>query len=249
MVYGLAFLFGCILLVLLAVYMINYKKVYVLDDKIPYSVLELRPHRNQALKILYDLNNKTLSLIKYIKFKYAERLVGHKSKMKLDFTGDFAKTLYGEVGTMVPLPRIPNATEINDCVECISLILQNYNPDLLEENDPIFTPGDKTFTLNFRRIAICIRQKNWKFYDFNTLMFVFLHEISHTGTHPRYLMVNGRRENHPPMFWRVFKFVLTQAVEYGIIVPIDYNTKNYITYCGIDIQNNPLFDSSVDPLV
>lgn len=258
MIYGIAFLAGCIFLVVLAFYLATYKRVYVLDDNITYRVIVMRPNKHYALKLLYDLNHNTLKLIKYMKDKYSDRLMGYRAKMGNSFTTDFAKTVYGEVQHVVEkvpvlsnriLPKIDDIPEQNNCIECVSLIMQNYNPDLLEENDPILTIGDKTFTLNFRRIAICLRRKNWQFYDSNTLMFVFLHEISHTGTHPRYLMVDGRRDNHPPMFWRVFKFILTQAVELGIIAPIDYNEKNYVTYCGIDIQNNPLFDSGVEPLV
>lgn len=249
--YFVAFGLCCALIIVLLVYIITYKRVYVLDDNITYKVIELRPNKNYALKLLYDMNHKALSLIKYIKLKYIERLIHYRAKMDNNLPGDFAKTLYGEIQHVIsgPLPKIENVPQNDNCTECISLILQNYNPDLLEENDPIFTPGDKTFTLNFKHIAICLRRRNWEFYDFNTLMFVFLHELAHTGTHPRFLMVDGRRDNHPPMFWRVFKFILTQAVEFGIIAPIDYNEKNYVTYCGIDIQNNPIFDKSVEPLV
>lgn len=262
--YFIALGLACATLVLFVIYIITYKRVYILDDNITYRVLELRPNKHYALKLLYDLNHKTLSLIKYIKNKYNDRLINHRAKHESNLAGDFAKTLYGEIQhaaksvsdvteiskvTIPMLPKIEDVPEIDDCTECVSLILQNYNPDLLVENDPIFTIGDKTYTLNFKRIAICLRRKNWEFYDFNTLMFVFLHEIAHTGTHSRYLMVDGRRENHPPMFWRVFKFLLSNAVEFGIIAPINYNQKNYVTYCGIDIQNNPLFDRSVEPLI
>jgi len=267
--YVLAFGLACIFLAILSLFMANYKRRYVLDDNITYKVLVFRPNKHIALKMLYELNHKTLDLIKYMKTKYASRLLGRRENMKVNIPSDMAKAIYGEVQHVLvsttngisntsngiselinkSIPQITDVPEVDDCIESLNLILQNYNPDMLEENDPILTPGDKTFTLNFKRIAICLRRKNWQFYDMNTLMFVFLHEIAHTGTHPRFLIHNGRRDNHPPMFWRVFKFILTNAVEYGIIAPIDYNERNYVTYCDIKIQNNPLFDSSIEPLV
>ena len=262
--YVLAFGMACVFLVILSLFMLNYKRLYMLDDNITYKVLVFRPSKHIALKMLYELNHKTLDLIKYMKAKYASRLMGRRENMKVNVPSDVVKAIYGEVQHVLTeaaegvgidelvsksVPQITDVPEVDDCIECLNLILQNYNPDLLEENDPILTPGDKTFTLNFKRIAICLRMKNWRFYDMNTLMFVFLHEIAHTGTHPRFLTHNGRRDNHPPMFWRVFKFILSNAVEYGIIVPIEYNEKNYVTYCDIDIQNNPLFDNGIEPLV
>lgn len=247
--YVVAFAIVCLIIAASLFYIMLYKKVYVLDDNITYRVLVARPNKHTALKILHDLNHKSMSLIKQIKMKYANRL----KTIKVEKIDDTLDTLVGKVpGGLKHLAGIKDkstADEPDTCDEALKLILQNYNPDLLVENDPLFTFGDKTYTLNFKRIAICIRKNDWSFYDFNTLMFVFLHEIAHTGTHPRYLVVNGRRDNHPPMFWRVFKFLLREAVELGYIVPIHYSAENYVTYCGIPIQNNPLFDESIRTLI
>lgn len=250
--YIIALVIACILVAIVLFYIIMYKKVYILDDNITYKVLVARPNKHTALKILYDLNHNSMDLIKNIKNKYADRLKLIKvdklteSTMSMIANSDLLPT---EIRGIVGVTPAFNATEPDTCDECIKLILQNYNPDLLVENDPMFTFGDKTYTLNFRRIAICIRNKNWTFYDFNTLMFVFLHEIAHTGTHTRFLTINGKRDNHPPMFWRIFKFLLKEAVAFGYIVPIEYSKNNYITYCGINIQNNPLFDNSIKDLI
>lgn len=244
--YVVAFVVICVLVATILFYIIMYKKVYILDDNITYKVLVVRPNKHQALKILHDLNHNSMSLIKNIKIKYADRLSKHlKQRITENVISGVSGIVELEVRKILGAGDIANAKENNTCEECINLILQNYNPDLLVENDPTFTFGDKTYTLNFKKIAICIRRKNWSFYDFNTLMFVFLHEIAHTGTHPKYLINNGRRDNHPPMFWRVFKFLLKEAVEFGSIVPIKYSTENSVDYCGIPIQNNPLFDDTI----
>lgn len=128
--------------------------------------------------------------------------------------------------------------------EAINLIIRNYNPDLLTENHPVFTIGDKTYTENMKKISICLRHKDGTFYDYNTLLFVFLHEIAHVGTHHKYL---ERGDPHTEMFWRVFKFLLVNANEIKLIKPIDYK-ENGIIYCGTHVKHNPLFDYSIDPL-
>jgi len=248
--YVIAFVTMCIIVVGILFYIAMYKKVYILDDNITYRILVARPNKHQALKILYDLNHTSMNLIKDIKNKYQSRL----DKVKVDkVTEDTIKTITGSLPTeirgVVGFSTDFNAVEPDTFDECVKLILKNYNPDLLVENDPMFTFGDKTYTLNFKRIAICIRKNDWSFYDFNTLMFVFLHEIAHTGTHPRFLTVDGRRDNHPPMFWRVFKFLLKEAVGFGYIVPIQYSGNNFVKYCGIAIQNNPLFDETIRDLI
>lgn len=132
--------------------------------------------------------------------------------------------------------------------EVIDLITSNYNPDLLVENDPIYTIGDKTYTINQKKIAICLRLKDGSFYDYNTLLFAFLHEISHVGTHRRFIDPFAPDPNHIDMFWSVFKFLLTEAVEFKYITPINYTSDNFIDYCGVKIQHNPLFDDTIKPL-
>lgn len=236
----LAAIIVTILLLLVLCYFFFYKKVYILDDNITYRILEFRPNKHVALHLLHDLNSRTLKLIKQIKNKYKTRLTNRAKQIKRSLLDEVRDTVFA-ANTQVP--------DNDSCIEPIELILKNYNPDLLVENDPIFTIGDKTFTMNFKRIAICLRKRNWSFYDFSTLMFVFLHEIAHTGTHPRYLVTDGRRDNHPSMFWRVFKFLLQNAVEFGYIPAIDYSESNFVTYCGIPIQSNPLFDESIQNLV
>lgn len=244
-------LIGILVFLIILLYLVFYKKVYILDDNITYKVQEYRPNKHKALMLLYELNHKSMDLLKHIKTKYQNRIMlGTDSsssivELPVQMLGD-AK---GMLSSFMNRKMTEVESETDSCSECIGLILRNYNPDLLSENDPIFTLGDKAFTYNFKRISICLRKRNWSFYDFNTLMFVFLHEIAHTGTHPKYLIVNGKRDNHPPMFWRVFKFLLKEAVSIGIITPIDYSDENFIIYCGIPIKSNPLFDNSIKDLI
>ncbi len=249
--YLLCGLIGILVVLVILSYLVFYKKVYVLDDNITYKVQEFRPNKHKALMLLYDLNHKTMELLKYIKGKYSNRIAlgTDSSSSVLELPVQMLGDAKGLMGSLVNRGYNEVTSETDSCSECIGLILRNYNPDLLSENDPIFTLGDKAFTFNFKRIAICLRKRDWSFYDFNTLLFVFLHEVAHTGTHPRYLTSGGKRDNHPPMFWRVFKFLLKEAATTGIITPLDYNEDNYIVYCGIPIKSNPLFDNSIKDLL
>jgi hypothetical protein len=248
-VYLACALAGMLMLLLILMYLAMYKKVYVLEDKITYRVQEFRPNKHKALRMLYDLNHNAMKLIKIIKIKYRDRLRTNIKGSSMNVVFDTPGVILNEAKTLLGANGFTVNSETDSCSECVELILRNYNPDLLSENDPIFTIGDKAFTFNFKQIAICLRKKDWSFYDFNTLMFVFLHEVAHTGTHPKYLISDGKRDNHPPMFWRVFKFLLREAVENGFIIPIDYDEKNYVTYCGVDIKSNPIFDNTIEDLI
>lgn len=80
-------------------------------------------------------------------------------------------------------------------------------------------------------MVFCLRHKNGKLHDINTIMFVVLHEITH--------MLNDRW-GHEVYFWQLFRVVLTDAVECGIYVPIDYSIAPQ-KYCGMTITQNPYF--------
>lgn len=67
--------------------------------------------------------------------------------------------------------------------------------------------------------------------DENTLTFVALHELSH---------IMSKSVGHNKEFWDNFKFAIKEAAKIGIYKPIDYS-KHKITYCGMEITDNPYF--------
>lgn len=115
----------------------------------------------------------------------------------------------------------------------IDRLINNYNPDTLKENDPIFTIGHKTYTMNFKNISMCLRKKNGEFYDKNLLQFVFLHELAH---------VASVEKDHTDLFWNVFKFILHCAHIFNIYKPVDYS-QNPTIYCDIKVTRNPFYDN------
>jgi hypothetical protein len=130
--------------------------------------------------------------------------------------------------------KINNNYENNSIYSLIKNILMRYNPDNLIENSPNDNI-DTSYTLNKgSMVAFCLREKDKNHYIHNidTLIFVAIHELAHMAID---------EDGHPPKFWSVFKWLLTEA-EAGNI----YFSKNYsitpIHYCGMDVNYNPRFD-------
>lgn len=134
-----------------------------------------------------------------------------------------------------------NATEIDDRYTMIDHMLNNYNPEVIYETNPLYT-SDTSYMINKgARFHVCLRQKYKPntFVDENTMMFVYLHELSHIAAYD----VVG----HPTRFWEVFKFVLEEAVDFGIYTPVDYSVDR-VDYCGLEINYSPLFDNNLNML-
>jgi hypothetical protein len=121
-------------------------------------------------------------------------------------------------------------------VDSVNKILNRYNPDNLVENSPK-DKQDTSYTLNKgSTIAFCLREKkDSSLHDINTLLFVGIHELAHIGIDDN---------EHPPKFWKMFKFLLQEAEEAGI-----YKSQNYnqlpVHYCGMDINYNPIYDNTI----
>lgn len=106
--------------------------------------------------------------------------------------------------------------------------LKRYNPDTLSET----IPGSKysSYSVNKgEKIAMCLRHKGNIFMEWNTIIFVAIHEIAHIMT---------VEEQHPPIFWSNMKFILEQAEEIGLYVPVNYN-ESPESYCGQMITSTP----------
>jgi hypothetical protein len=116
-------------------------------------------------------------------------------------------------------------------------MITNYKSTVLYEHRPSHIEKNVAFTLNKgEAIYICLRDNNGNLHDDNTLMFVALHELTHVSTDLK---------NHPQGFWELFKWILQNASEAGIIKSINYKefpqeycNENKITY-------NPLFDENL----
>jgi hypothetical protein len=84
-------------------------------------------------------------------------------------------------------------------------------------------------------IEFCLlesKKSNEDLIDEHTLMFVALHEITH---------IMCEQEDHPPLFWKQFAFLLTEAKEMGYHEPRDY-AKHPVQYCDRKITDSPFFN-------
>ena len=118
--------------------------------------------------------------------------------------------------------------------ENVKRLVQNFNPQKVMETLP--TSSHVAFSENKgEKIAFCLNVKKNEnkenLIDEHTLMFVAIHEISHTMT---------KSIGHRSEFWSNFKFLLENAKEAGIHEPIDYS-KTPEEYCSMKITDNPYF--------
>lgn len=125
-------------------------------------------------------------------------------------------------------------------VIAVKKILARYNPDNIVESSPYNPENDTSFTIDKGAIlAVCVRSATTgELHDINTLTFVTLHELTHIAI---------EEQDHPPIFWRTFKFILSEAAEIGLYNPVDY-AKNPVHYCRMFIEDNPLLEPSIQSI-
>jgi hypothetical protein len=110
---------------------------------------------------------------------------------------------------------------------------QKFNPKRISETLP--TSEHTAYSENKgEKIAFCLNttKDGNKLIDINTLTFVAIHELSHVMT---------KAEGHKQIFWQNFKFLLENAKEANIYLPVDYK-KSPKEYCGMTITDNPYYD-------
>ena len=124
--------------------------------------------------------------------------------------------------------------------EIVKNLRHRFRPESVFEQIPSLLEPNVAYTNNKgESVYICLRKLYFSqstLQDANTLMFVMLHEISHIATNVR---------DHKKEFWRVFKFILQNAVEINIYTPIDYRVAPQLYCNGMRINYNPLYDSGL----
>jgi hypothetical protein len=116
----------------------------------------------------------------------------------------------------------------------IELMEKNINDVKIREN---LEPGKHTSYLQNKgeELVMCLRSsKNNKIHDFNILMFVAIHELTHAAD-PEYVLT----AQHPESFQKIFSFLLKTAILLGLYKYENYSSHN-IEYCGIEVSENPL---------
>ena len=117
--------------------------------------------------------------------------------------------------------------------ENVKKLVNNFNPQKIVETLP--TDELTAYSENKgEKLAFCLRKnKNGaNMIDENTLTFVTIHELSHIMT---------KSVGHTSEFWENFKFLLINAKDANIHNPENYK-ENPVTYCGMEIHDNPYYD-------
>ena len=151
-----------------------------------------------------------------------------REREKISDAADLLATVTGKCKDMVKYmnEKYPNDPRVKKLVE-------GFNPKKINETLP--TSELTAYSENKgEKMAFCLnRTKNsTTLIDINTLTFVALHELSHIMT---------TSIGHKQEFWQNFKFLLENAKSAGVYNPIDYK-KNPQSYCGMTINDNPLYD-------
>jgi hypothetical protein len=128
-------------------------------------------------------------------------------------------------------------TEYKNSDERVNRLIHKFKNTIIEE-----APNEidsSSYTINKGELmALCLRPKNIKkttnspYHDYNTLLFVTIHELTH---------IMSLQEGHGHEFISNFKFILQHAHKYGLYQPVNYNT-NPINYCGVAVTNNPYYN-------
>jgi hypothetical protein len=175
-------------------------------DKRVYDVLEQFDDKAMAADVLARINIDIAKLIKDMKSRDAPHTYSKKQR-------DMRNKMIDRIST-------------------------RYNPDALRENAPRGS-NDTSYTENKgKSVAICLREKKTgrqSIHDYNTIMFVVLHELAHIGT---------EQYGHGADFWKTFRLVLDEAIRSNLYKSINYRT-NPINYCGLQVTYNPLYDKTL----
>ncbi len=100
-----------------------------------------------------------------------------------------------------------------------------YNGKSITENLKLFK-GNKSYTINKEQTFLCLKDQNNEYYPINMMIYVLLHEISHS--------LNTKDIGHTPEFHRIFQELLNKAEKlkiYNPSIPVIQG------YCEFDENN------------
>ena len=151
-----------------------------------------------------------------------------REREKISDAADLLATVTGKCKDMVQYMKEKHPEDPR-----VKKLVEGFNPKKINETLP--TSELTAYSENKgEKMAFCLnRTKNsTTLIDINTLTFVALHELSHIMT---------TSIGHKQEFWQNFKFLLENSKSAGVYNPVDYK-KNPQSYCGMTINDNPLYD-------
>jgi hypothetical protein len=185
-----------------------------------------------ASGLIEKIVGRSCKLIKHLRGKYQPGVesLDPNSNGRIDIIPGSDMSLHDPVTDEI----VETSEEIR---ERVKQLITNFNPRDIREISPLNGEGLTSYTENKKSLVLCLRRKtpdasgNYPLHDINIMMFVTIHEMTH--------MMNDSW-GHPMDFWELFRFMLENAVEAGVYVPVNYRT-DPIIYCGLRIDHNPYF--------
>lgn len=97
--------------------------------------------------------------------------------------------------------------------------LRPLSPDTVD--NVTFLEDTKSYTINKKKVYLCLKDENGEYYDDNMLMFVAIHEMAH---------VLCDEIGHTDKFQKIFQELLDKASGMGIYDPSVAPIQNYCEY-------------------
>jgi hypothetical protein len=98
-----------------------------------------------------------------------------------------------------------------------------YNGKSITEGLKLYK-ANKSYTINKDKTFLCVYDKNGNYYPLNMVVYVLLHEISHS--------LNTKDVGHTDAFYKIFDDLLKEATKLGIYNPSIPIIDDYCNYDG-----------------
>lgn len=205
-----------LIVLLILLYWYTPRRINVSAGGREWSVVESYENNTEAAALMSRVHDRMIKLLRALKEKY-----------HVDETDD----VIAEEGP-------GHVVASDDVLTIVHTLLDNYNPDVIYENDPQYS-SDTSYTINKgSSMYVCLRKRDQPHLieDEDLTFFVVLHEAAHIANY------NGW--GHDDRFWTVFKFLIHEAVLAGVYTPVDYE-KRPQDYCGLNVFYQPLYDRTL----
>ncbi len=106
----------------------------------------------------------------------------------------------------------------------IDLLYKKYKNLNLSEN-PKYNNGSTSYSIQKKRIVLCLRDKNNSLHNINLIMYVVIHELAHVAS-PVY-------DNHGDEFKKTFNWLSSIAQQINLYSPNEFKSSK--EYCGLKI--------------
>ena len=116
-------------------------------------------------------------------------------------------------------PIIENLTTVDPKIQQLKDHLNDLHYGIKDLN---IYKGNKSYTINKKKIYICLKDKNNTYYPDNHLVYVLLHEFAHCL---------NNEIGHTPKFYKIFHNLLEEAHDRNLY---DKNIPPIENYCGHD---------------